>query len=125
MTTRLVLEFQHAPEAKDLDLLVGLAEKFNASVVEWPDVFKKKDRPQPPDFPGIEKTPGVCGGDARVAGTRIPVWSLVIWKNLGLSGEKLLAEFETLSPEGLSAAWNYYAAFKEEVDALVAENELV
>ena len=25
---------------------------------------------------GIESTPGVCGGDPRVAGTRIPVWTL-------------------------------------------------
>jgi uncharacterized protein (DUF433 family) len=23
---------------------------------------------------GIERTPGVCGGDACIAGTRIPVW---------------------------------------------------
>ena len=25
----------------------------------------------------IEKTPGVCGGRARIAGTRIPVWVVV------------------------------------------------
>jgi len=25
---------------------------------------------------GIEKTSGVCGGDARIANTRIPIWSL-------------------------------------------------
>lgn len=39
MTTRIVLEFQQPLEAKDLALLVALAEKFNASVVEIPDVF--------------------------------------------------------------------------------------
>lgn len=26
---------------------------------------------------GIKKTPGVCGGDACIGNTRIPVWSLV------------------------------------------------
>ena len=26
--------------------------------------------------PGFDKTPGVCGGDARVVRTRIPVWTL-------------------------------------------------
>ncbi|NEO64576.1 MAG: DUF433 domain-containing protein, partial [Moorea sp. SIO4G2] len=34
---------------------------------------------------GIEKTPGVCGGDARIANTRIPVWVLVQARNLGSS----------------------------------------
>jgi hypothetical protein len=29
------------------------------------------------DVRGIVATAGVCGGSARVAGTRIPVWSLV------------------------------------------------
>src|SRR5262249_37719114 len=31
---------------------------------------------------GIEKTAGVCGGSARIAGTRIPVWQLVEARNL-------------------------------------------
>jgi len=30
---------------------------------------------------GITKTPGVCGGDACVEGTRIPVWVLVQARN--------------------------------------------
>jgi uncharacterized protein (DUF433 family) len=25
---------------------------------------------------GIEQTPGVCGGEPRIAGTRIPMWTL-------------------------------------------------
>jgi hypothetical protein len=28
------------------------------------------------DFPGIEKTPSVCGGEATIVRTRIPVWVL-------------------------------------------------
>jgi Protein of unknown function (DUF433) len=38
---------------------------------------KPSDQSQRPRFATIEKTPGVCGGAARVAGTRIPVWQLV------------------------------------------------
>ncbi|WP_008311890.1 DUF433 domain-containing protein [Leptolyngbya sp. PCC 6406] len=34
---------------------------------------------------GIEKTPGICGGDARIAQIRIPVWVLVQARNLGIS----------------------------------------
>ena len=45
---------------------------------------------------GIEKTPGVCGGDACIAGTRIPVWSLVIDRRLGMSDAKILEAFPLL-----------------------------
>ena len=31
----------------------------------------------------IQKTPGVCGGDARVRTTRIPVWLLVLSRRMG------------------------------------------
>ena len=34
---------------------------------------------------GIESTAGVCGGDARIAGTRIPVWTLEHYRRLGLT----------------------------------------
>jgi hypothetical protein len=26
---------------------------------------------------GIEKIPGICGGDARIANTRIPIWGIL------------------------------------------------
>jgi uncharacterized protein (DUF433 family) len=48
---------------------------------------------------GITKNPGVCGGDACCAGTRIPVWLLVSLRRQGSSDAKLL----TFSPD-LSAA---------------------
>ena len=34
---------------------------------------------------GIESTPEVCGGDPRIAGTRIPVWTLEQYRRLGLT----------------------------------------
>lgn len=39
---------------------------------------------------GIEKTLGVCGGDACISGTRIPIWVLVNARNLGISEAQLL-----------------------------------
>jgi uncharacterized protein (DUF433 family) len=36
---------------------------------------------------GIERTPGVCGGDACIAGTRIPVWVLEGFRRLGWTEE--------------------------------------
>jgi uncharacterized protein (DUF433 family) len=53
------------------------------------------------NYPGIEKTPGVCDGDARITRTRIPVWSLVNSKKLGLSDAQLLDAYPTLTAEDL------------------------
>ena len=39
---------------------------------------------------GIEKTVSVCGGSARIAGTRIPVWQLVAARWTGASEARLL-----------------------------------
>ena len=40
----------------------------------------------------IVKTPGVCGGDARIKGTRITVWGLEEWRRLGWSDVDLAGE---------------------------------
>ncbi len=74
-------------------------------------------------FPGIEKTPGVCGGDARIARTRIPVWLLVRQRQLGVSEEEILHGYPTLRTEDLSNAWNYYRAHKDEIEVQITENE--
>ena len=77
----------------------------------------------PNSFPGIEKTPGVCGGDACIIRTRIPVWLLVNWRNLGLSDIQILEEYPTLRDQDLKNAWAYYQAFPQEVEANIRENE--
>src|SRR5438067_13710349 len=58
--------------------------------------------------PRIEKTPGVCGGDARVAGTRIPVWLLVYARRRGSTDAALLADYPSLTRADLDAVWDYY-----------------
>jgi uncharacterized protein (DUF433 family) len=74
-------------------------------------------------WPGIESTPGVCGGVARIAGTRIPVWTLVGYKLLGATDLTLLQAYPTLTAEDLSHAWSYYREHKGEIDQQIAENE--
>lgn len=74
-------------------------------------------------FPGIEKTPGVCGGDACISGTRIPVWLLIRQNQLGISEERQLSGYPSLRPEDLRNAWNYYRANKQEIDNQILENE--
>ena len=36
-------------------------------------------------FPGVESTPGVCGGEPCIVRTRIPIWVLEQARRLGVS----------------------------------------
>lgn len=73
-------------------------------------------------FPGIEKTPYVCGGSACIIRTRIPVWTLVSFKKLGMNDFTLLNAYPALRQQDLNNAWAYYKAKKHEVDLDIQEN---
>lgn len=73
--------------------------------------------------PGIEKTPGVCGGEARIVRTRIPVWVLEQSKRLGMSEADLLHSYPTLRAEDLANAWAYVRSYREEIDEDIRQNE--
>ena len=75
-------------------------------------------------FPGIESTPGVCGGDPCIVRTRIPVWLLVAAKAAGSSESDLLRAYPTVRAEDLTNAWAYYLAHKAEIEQQIAENEM-
>ena len=68
----------------------------------------------------IQKTPGVCGGNACVRDTRIPVWTLQRLKDLGRSDEQLLEDFPTLLPADLPAAWEYVRQNGAEIHEAIA-----
>jgi uncharacterized protein (DUF433 family) len=72
---------------------------------------------------GIESTPGVCGGDPRIAGTRIPVWTLEQYRRRGMTEAQLLASYPGLRAADLVNAWAYVAAHPDEIDELIRENE--
>jgi uncharacterized protein (DUF433 family) len=72
---------------------------------------------------GIEASPHVCGGDARIAGTRIPVWTLERYRRLGLSEAQILAAFPSLRAADLVNAWSYVAAHAPEIERQIDENE--
>ncbi|MEY4540603.1 MAG: hypothetical protein RLZZ306_2360 [Bacteroidota bacterium] len=73
-------------------------------------------------FPGIEKTANVCGGSACVIRTRIPVWTLVSFKKLGMNDFTLLNAYPALRQQDLNNAWAYYKAKKNEIDLDIQEN---
>ncbi len=72
---------------------------------------------------GIEMTKNVCGGDACIANTRVPVWSLEQSRRLGFSDDALLENYPTLKRGDLAAAWAYVLAHSEEINAAIRENE--
>ena len=74
-------------------------------------------------FPGIEATPGVCGGEPCVVRTRIPVWVLEHARRLGASEADLLRGFPTLRAEDLTNAWAYVRGNRAEIDFQILENE--
>jgi len=74
-------------------------------------------------FPGIESTPGVCGGEPRIVRTRIPVWVLVQFRKLGASEADLLRSYPTLRAEDLTNAWAYYRSHRSEIEQQIIENE--
>ena len=72
--------------------------------------------------PGIEFDPRVCGGSARIAGTRIPVWSLESWRRLGASDDEILRNHPSLQASDLLNAWQYVARHALEIDREISEN---
>jgi uncharacterized protein (DUF433 family) len=74
-------------------------------------------------FPGIESTPGVCGGEPCIVRTRIPVWLLVRARELGTSESELLRSYPTLRAEDLANAWGYARSHRQEIEDQIRANE--
>lgn len=69
----------------------------------------------------IQKILGVCGGNARIRDTRIPVWTLVSFHQQGACDEELFRNYPGLNQQDLEAAWSYYAQHPEEIDQVIAD----
>ena len=68
------------------------------------------------DGPGIQKTPGVCGGSACVRRTRIPVWLLEEGRRSGATDLDFLQSYAGLTATDLVRAWGYVAANSQEIE---------
>ncbi len=58
-------------------------------------------------FPGIERHPTVQGGTPCIIRTRIPVWTLVQFRQMGATDADLLRSYPTLTAQDLVNAWAY------------------
>src|SRR6059058_1796680 len=77
----------------------------------------------PSQTKSVEKTPGMCGGDARVRNTRIPVWLLVLNLKFGRSDAEVLDSYPTLTQADLDAAWDYYRDNPVEIEQCIWLND--
>jgi uncharacterized protein (DUF433 family) len=68
----------------------------------------------------IQHTPGVCGGNACIQNTRIPVWILVSLRSQGATDKELIENYPSLNQTDLEAAWTYYQQHKDEIDHAIA-----
>ena len=63
----------------------------------------------------IVKTPGTCGGRARLAGKRVPVSSVYRWFLRGCAPEDILEKFDGVVLAEIYAAISYALGNLEEV----------
>ena len=73
--------------------------------------------------PGIESTPGVCGGEPRIVRTRIAVWVLEQARRLGTGEAELLQAYPALRAEDLTNAWAYVRSHQQEIEEQIRANE--
>jgi uncharacterized protein (DUF433 family) len=72
---------------------------------------------------GINKTPKVVGGAARIRNTRIPVWSLVQSQQMGASDLEILEAYPELTQIDLNNAWFYAETCPDEIEEAISANE--
>jgi len=100
------------------DLLNNMSRSEKAKLLQWVVRDLGGDA-----FSGIDKTPGIVGGSARIIRTRIPVWSIILAKKLGASDADILNTYPSLNAEDLINALGYYRSNKQEIDQAIAEND--
>lgn len=71
----------------------------------------------------IIRSPGIRGGQPRIAGTGVTVQRVVGWYKLGLSPEEIANEFGHLTLAQVYAALTYYHANRDEIEAAIAAEE--
>lgn len=103
-------------------------ERLAAQIADLPKEEKRQllrlvlPESEPPTL-GVVSDPRICGGDACIVRTRIPVWLLVQARNLGTEDVEILAAYPTLHTEDLEHAWAYALVHPQEIEGQVRNHE--
>src|SRR2546423_148940 len=90
---------------------------------EKASALKMLEREAKDAFPGIQKTPGVQGGEACIGRSRITVWGIWRYRELGWSDRKILENYPSLGAEDIANAYAYARSHMDEIQKAIAENE--
>ncbi len=71
----------------------------------------------------LTRSPGICGGRLRIAGTGVSVLRIVGWYKLGWSPEEIADRIGHVSLAQVHAALAYYHANQEAMEAEIAAEE--
>ena len=72
----------------------------------------------------IVETPGICGGSARIYGTRIPVWVVEGARRSGWSNFDLLENYPTINQADLEMVWAFVSTHREKIEQEIRENKI-
>jgi FkbM family methyltransferase len=100
-----------------------VAQLASLSKAEKAEVVERLAQEISDAWPGVEKSPGVSGGDACIVRTRIAVWQLESYRRLVWTEAKMLANYPSLRAADLVHAWAYVDAHREEIDEAIRQNE--
>jgi len=76
------------------------------------------------DYRNIEKVPGICGGRAVVAGTRLRVSLILQLHRQGMSIDEIISHYSHLRPADVYDALAYAADHAAEIEAdITADDE--
>ncbi|MBC7969748.1 MAG: DUF433 domain-containing protein, partial [Verrucomicrobia bacterium] len=93
------------------------------SAIEKADAIQILTKTWSDRSPGISKTPGVCGGDACIANTRLPVWLFVSLRQQGATDANLFEAYPSLTAADLVNVWAYAEAHPDEIEQAIREND--
>ena len=98
-------------------LLTTMTRAEKAQVLQW------VARDLGDAVPGIETTPGVCGGEPCIVRTRIAVWILEQARRMGAAEAEILQAYPALRAEDLTNAWAYVRSHRLEIEEQIRDNE--
>jgi uncharacterized protein (DUF433 family) len=64
----------------------------------------------------LVRSPDVCGGRIRIAGTRMTVHDIATWYQRGLTPEDIADQYPHITVAQVYAALTYYHANRDEID---------
>lgn len=134
--TKGALDDNETVALRELSRIEGYEERLNAAPPSEERVaLSSPSKPDEPLNNGVKalerihevgriwRFPGVQGGDACIAGTRIPVWTLAQMARAGYNDADLLAAYPALRAIDLQAGRVYMQDHQQEIDTRIRQNE--